>query len=159
MKINENDFDDETDGILDGDFLENEVEDNDAGEPEDEWGEETENGESELNESVDSPMLMNDQDDSVELYLKEIGATKLLSPEEEFYAAVVITAGKAMRELGTEFTQPGSLFAAILQSAEEESRRAMQELDARRTVRIVTFLIADLVRETCELIHKAAQFA
>lgn len=130
MKINENDFDDETDGIFDGDFLENEVEDNDAGEPEDEWGEETENGESELNESVDSPMLMNDQDDSVELYLKEIGATELLSPEEEFYAAVVITAGKAMRELGTEFTQPGSLFAAILQSAEEESHRAMQELDA-----------------------------
>lgn len=130
MKTNDNDFEYEASDVLDDASLENsdpEAEENDTGAG---WDEEAENDELGSNDNSDATMLMNDQDDGVELYLKEIGATELLSPEEEFYTAVVIAAGKTMRNLESKFTQPGSLFTAILKNAEEEARNAMQELEA-----------------------------
>ena len=51
-------------------------------------------------------------DDPVELYLKEIGATGLLSPEREFYAATAVSAVGYLAKIESKLDSPDSASVA-----------------------------------------------
>lgn len=95
-------------------------------------------------------------EDSVQLYLREIGAVSLLSADDEVRLAQVIERGRAARELLADGdSQPWSLRSAAAReiAAAEEARRQLIQANLRLVVSVAKkysngpFALMDLVQE------------